>query len=45
MTKRSNTRKVGGDAGTGQFIPVKVAQVRKDTAIVQTIRTKPTKRK
>jgi len=45
LAKQSNTRKVGRDAGNGQFIPVKVAQARKSTAIVQTIKTKPTKRK
>ena len=33
------TRKVGRDAGTGKFIPVNVARIRKNTAIVQTIKT------
>jgi hypothetical protein len=42
MSQRK-TREVGRDAGNGQFIPVKVAKARKSTAIVQTIRTKPTK--
>lgn len=32
------TRKAGRDAGTGRFIPVKDAQRRKRTAIVETIR-------
>lgn len=30
--------KIGRDAGSGQFIPVKVAQNRPKTAIVETIR-------
>ena len=38
--KKSSTRKVGRDAKTGRFIPVKVAKRRKSTAIVQTIRRK-----
>lgn len=33
----TKTRKVGRDAGSGEFIPVKEAQKRKATAIVQTI--------
>jgi hypothetical protein len=37
MTK---TFKVGRDAKTGQFIPVKEAQRRKNTAIVETIKIK-----
>jgi hypothetical protein len=36
----ATTRKVGRDAKTGHFIPVKVAQARKSTAIVQTIKVK-----
>ncbi len=44
MAKQPGTRKVGRDAKTGEFIPVKIAQARKSTAIVQTIRTKTTKR-
>lgn len=31
------TRKVGRDAGTGRFIPVKEAQKRKKTAVVETM--------
>ena len=38
--KKTRTIKVGRDAGTGRFIPVKVAQRRKKTAIVQTIKRK-----
>ena len=33
--------KIGRDAGTGRFIPVKEAQRRKKTAIVDTITRKP----
>lgn len=32
------TRKIGRDARTGQFIPVKKAQHRKATAVVETIK-------
>ena len=38
--KKTTTIKVGRDAGTGRFIPVKAAQRRKKTAIVQTIKQK-----
>ena len=34
------TRKIGRDAKTGHFIPVKVAQARKATAVVETIKVK-----
>ena len=34
------TFKVGRDAKTGQFIPVKQAKIRKATAIVETIKRK-----
>lgn len=37
--KSSNTRKIGRDAGTGKFIPVKDAERRKNTAVVETIKT------
>ena len=37
---RSNSRKVGRDAGTGRFIPVKEAQRRRKTAVVETIKRK-----
>jgi hypothetical protein len=32
-------RKIGRDARDGRFIPVKVAQDRKGTAVVETIKT------
>ncbi len=32
------TRKVGRDAETGQFLPVEVAERRKRTAVVETIK-------
>ena len=38
------TRKIGRDARNGRFIPVEVARIRKATAIVQTIKTKPPKK-
>ena len=34
------TFKIGRNAKTGQFIPVKEAQLRKNTAIVETIKIK-----
>lgn len=37
-------KKIGRDANTGKFIPVKEAQKRKKTAIVETIKT-PGKKK
>lgn len=37
------TRKIGRDAGTGRFIPVKKAQQQKNTAVVETIKV-PTKK-
>lgn len=37
-------RKIGRDAGNGQFIPVKEAQRRQKTAVVETIKV-PAKRK
>jgi hypothetical protein len=33
------TRKIGRDAGNGQFIPVKVAQNRPKTTVIETIKT------
>lgn len=36
--KKSGNIKIGRDAGTGKFIPVKEAQRRKKTAVVETIR-------
>jgi hypothetical protein len=38
--KTTSTFKVGRDAKTGQFIPVKEADRRKSTAVVETIRKK-----
>jgi hypothetical protein len=37
LAKKSKIRKIGRDAGTGQFIPVKQAIRRKKTAVVETI--------
>jgi len=39
----AKVRKIGRDAGTGKFIPVKKAQSRPKTAVVETI--KVTKKK
>jgi hypothetical protein len=36
--KKMNKFKIGRDAGNGQFIPVKEAQERKNTATVETIK-------
>lgn len=36
--KTTNAREVGRDAGTGKFIPVKEAQRRKRTAVVETVK-------
>jgi hypothetical protein len=38
-------RKIGRDAGTGKFIPVKTAQIRKGTAVVETLKSPPKKGK
>jgi hypothetical protein len=38
--KGTTTTKVGRDAKTGQFIPVKEAERRKSTAVVETIKKK-----
>ncbi len=38
--KKSNTYKVGRDAKTGQFIPVKEAKKRPSTTVVETIKKK-----
>jgi len=35
-----STRKIGRDAGTGQFITVKEAKANPKTAVVETIKTK-----
>lgn len=38
------TRKIGRDARTGRFIPVKIAQHRSATAVVETIKIRKRKR-
>jgi hypothetical protein len=38
------TRKIGRDAGNGQFIPVKVAERRPSTTVIETIKTPPKKK-
>lgn len=38
------TKKIGRDAGSGKFIPVKEAQQRKGTAVVETIKVPPKKK-
>ena len=40
MGKKKGDVKIGRDAGTGRFIPVKEAERRKKTAVVETIRKK-----
>ena len=40
---RQKTRKIGRDAETGQFIPVKDAERRKKTAVVERLKP-PTKK-
>lgn len=37
---KGKTRKIGRDAETGKFIPVKEAERRKKTAVVETIKKK-----
>jgi hypothetical protein len=39
MAGKSGTRKIGRDADTGKFIPVKEAERRDKTAVVETIKT------
>lgn len=41
----AGTHKIGRNAKTGQFIPVKEAQRKKSTAIVETIKNPSKKRK
>jgi len=43
--KNETTRKIGRDAGTGKFIPVKEAEKRKKTAVVETIKIEKPKKK
>jgi hypothetical protein len=38
-------RKIGRDAGTGKFIPVKTARIRKASAVVETLKSPPKKKK
>lgn len=38
MSKPKSTTKIGRDAKSGQFIPVKEAQRHKSTAVVETVR-------
>lgn len=38
------TRKVGRDAKTGEFIPVKEAQRHPNTTVIETIKTPPKKK-
>jgi hypothetical protein len=40
MGAKKGTQQIGRDARTGRFIPVKVAERRRSTAIVETIRKK-----
>ena len=40
MSKQKKSYKVGRDANTGRFIPVKDAERRKKTAVVETIKRK-----
>ncbi len=42
---KGNTRKIGRDARTGHFIPVKEAERRKSTTVVETIKNPPKRRK
>ena len=42
--KKISSRKIGRDAATGKFIPVKEAERRKKTAVVQIIKIKPSSR-
>jgi hypothetical protein len=39
ISMSTKIRKIGRDARNGQYIPVKEAQARKSTAIVETIKT------
>lgn len=40
-----STRKIGRDAKTGRIIPVKEAQKRKATAVVETVKTSKAKKR
>ena len=39
--RKTTTTKIGRDARTGRFIPVKEAERRKSTTVVETIKRKP----
>ncbi|ELD1798250.1 hypothetical protein KW416_04660 [Vibrio fluvialis] len=41
---KGNTRKVGRDAGTGQFIPVEEAKKRPKTTVIETVKNPPKKK-
>jgi hypothetical protein len=43
--KKSGTRKIGRDAGTGKFISIKESNRRKRTAIIETIKNPKRKKK
>jgi len=43
--KKSKTRKIGRDARTGEFIPVKEARRRPNTTVVETIKRGKAKKK
>lgn len=40
VNKKVSSHKVGRDAGTGQFIPLKEAERRPKTTVIETIRHK-----
>ena len=40
---KNKTKKIGRDTGTGKFIPIKEAQRRKKTAVVETIKIRKKK--
>ena len=44
MAKKSSGRKIGRDAGSGQFIAVDEARRRKRNAVVETIKPKKKRR-
>ena len=43
-TKKAKTHKIGRDAKTGEFIPVKEAKRRPQTTVVETIKNRPKKK-
>jgi len=40
MPTKGGTRKIGRDAKTGKFIPVREAEKRKSTSVVETLKKK-----